>query len=48
MKQYFQGFREPVSGFLHFAGFLLSIAAFILLETYATVSVFEELVKELK
>ena len=35
MKQYFQRFREPVSGLLHFAGFLLSIAAFILLETYA-------------
>jgi hemolysin III len=35
MKQFFQQFRDPVSGLTHFAGFLLSIAAFILLETYA-------------
>jgi hemolysin III len=35
MKHFFQHFREPVSGFTHFAGFLLSIAAFISLETYA-------------
>jgi hemolysin III len=35
MKQFFHQFRNPVSGLTHFAGFLLSIAAFILLETYA-------------
>jgi hemolysin III len=36
VNQFFQRFRDPVSGFTHFAGFLLSVAALILLETYAT------------
>ena len=35
MKKNLHQFRDPVSGLTHFAGFLLSIAAFILLETYA-------------
>jgi hemolysin III len=35
MKQFFRYFREPVSGFIHFAGVLLSIAALILLENYS-------------
>ena len=37
MKQFFQKFRNPVSGLTHFAGVLLSIVALILLETYATI-----------
>jgi hemolysin III len=36
MKQFFQKFRNPISGLTHFAGVLLSITALILLETYAT------------
>lgn len=32
MKQFFDQFREPISGFTHFAGMLLSIVALVLLE----------------
>jgi hemolysin III len=35
MKEFFLKFRDPVSGVTHFAGFLLSLAALILLETYS-------------
>jgi hemolysin III len=35
MKHFFLRFRDPISGLTHFAGFLLSLVAFILLETYS-------------
>jgi hemolysin III len=35
MKNFFKKLREPVSGLTHFAGFLLSIAALVLLTTYS-------------
>jgi hemolysin III len=37
MSSFFKKLREPVSGLIHFVGFLLSLVAFILLETYATI-----------
>jgi hemolysin III len=36
MSSLFKELREPVSGISHFVGFLLSIAALIILEIYAT------------
>lgn len=37
MKQFYKKFRDPISGLTHFAGFLLSIAAFVLLMTKAAI-----------
>jgi hemolysin III len=35
MKPIFQQLREPISGLIHFAGFLLSFAALLFMEMYA-------------
>jgi hemolysin III len=37
MKQFVQKFRDPISGVTHFIGFLLSIAAFVLLIIHAAI-----------